>query len=374
MTAAAPPWQPKPPHPVYFGVEYDEHQDRWKTLLRIFLAIPQLLVAYVLQTLGGLLGFIAWFAILFTGRYPRGLFDLSVGIMRWSANVFAYASLLRDEYPPFSLEPGRYPLILDIPYPERQSRWRLFVRYFAIIPNYIVFSFVQFAWLFVTIFAWIALLIGAKYPRRVFGFSAGTMRWYLRQQAYLNLLSDKYPPYRMANTAPPGNEVISAIIGAPLFATYIAVIVLVSIPGVISGSDTVDVRLRLTSPFLEEQAPSGSAGGLRLTLIGYDDDAPVPRDVDDVYPGYRFIAFRIEAEKDGIFPAFFTPYVFNLRDCEGFDYLSPDAVTDGFEFHFFLRGGSEEGWVVFQIPDDSQPCRLAYQSIGRMRFVFWGGI
>ncbi len=370
---AAPARTPGLPHPVFFGVEYDEHQDRWKTLLRIFLAIPQLIVVYILQTLLSLLSFFTWFAILFTGRYPRGLFDLSVGIMRWSANVVAYTALLRDEYPPFSMDPGRYPVLLDVPYPERQSRWRLFVRFITIIPQYVVFQFVQLAWMFVTVAAWFSLLVGAKYPRRFFDFSVGTMRWYLRQQSYLYLLRDEYPPYRFANTAPPDSELISGIIGAPLLAAYIGVIVLLSAPGLFGGDDTVNVRVPLTSPSIATTAPHGSANGVKISLVGYNDDAPVPNDVDRVFPFSRFVGFRLTVEKDGLFPAFFTPASFRLQDCDGYEY-SPEATSSGFWFHLFVRDDTDEGWVYFQIYEDSEPCDLTYQSISRLRFIFWGGV
>lgn len=372
MTATLPPTT-RPPHPVFFGVEYDEHQDRWKTLLRLFLAIPQLIVVYILQTVFSLLSFFAWFAILFTGRYPRGLFDLSVGILRWSANVVAYVALLRDEYPPFSLDPGRYPVVLDIPYPEHQSRARLFVRFITIIPQYIVFSFVQIAWAFVTMLAWFSLLVGAKYPQRFFGFSVGTMRWYLRQQSYLYLLRDEYPPYRFSNTAPPDSELASGIVGAPLLAVYIAVIVLFSAPGLFGGDDTVNVRVPLTSPSLATNAPHGSANGLEVSLIDYEDDAPVPVDADRVFPFSRFVGFRVRVQKDGLLPTFFTPGFFKLRDCDGLEYSVEDTSAD-FWFHLFIRDDRAEGWVYFQVYEDSQPCDLTYRSIRQIQFIFWSGI
>lgn len=132
----------------------------------------------------------AWFSILFTGRYPKAFFDFNSGIVRWQANVFAYIALLRDEYPPFSWEPGEYPLSLVIDRAQRQSRFRLFVRAFTIIPNQIVLQFVAVAWLFTTSIAWFAILFTGKYPRGLFKFAVGVMRWWARLTAYTYLLRD----------------------------------------------------------------------------------------------------------------------------------------------------------------------------------------
>jgi len=371
MTAALT-WRSKPPHPVLFGVEYPERLSRWKTLLRLILAIPQLIVVYVLQLVFGVLTFIAWFAILFTGRYPRGLFDFNVGVLRWSANVWAYIALLRDEHPPFSTEAQLYPLLLDIPYPERQSRFRLFVRLITILPNQLVFQFFQTGWFFTTIFAWFAILIGGKYPRGIFGFAVGCLRWQVRQQAYLYLLRDEYPPYSLESTASPGNELVSGVIGVPIAAAYVAFFALTSFGSFSADSDTVEVFAPLTSPALQSESPSGSASGVRISLLDYEDPAPIPSEAGNVYPGYRFIAFRVSAEKDGLFPGFFTPFFFRMHDCQGFGYDVQD-VSDGFDFKLLSRGGEHEGWVTFQLPQGSQPCDLIYRWTGRVEFLFLGG-
>jgi len=362
----------KPPHPVLFGVEYKERQSRWKTFLRLILAIPQLIVVYLLQVALGVMTMIAWFAILFTGRYPRGLFNFNVGILRWQANVYAYVALLCDEYPPFTTEAGFYPLLLDIPYAERQSRIRLFLRIITIIPNYIVLNLVEFVWFFVLLLSWFCILIGGRTPRRLFGFGVGVMRWHVRQTAYLFLLRDEYPPYRFSSEAPPGNEVISGVIGAPMLAAYIAFYIIAYSGSFARGTDHVEVRVPLTSPALEGIASSGEGSGVRLTLLGYDDDAPRPSSVDPVL-GYREVAFRLRAEKSGFWPAIFTPYFLEVHDCYGFTY-SPEAVSDGFEVHFFLRGGSKTGSVLFQVPNDDDLCDLTYQFTGSIRFEFLGGM
>ncbi len=364
---------PRPPHPVAFAVEYPESLSRLTTFFRLILVIPQLIVVYLLQTAASVVSIIAWFAILFTGAYPKGLFDFSLGALRWGANVGAYASLFRDEYPPFSWEPGEYPLTLEVPWPERQSRWRLFIRFFAILPNQIVFVFVQLAASVASFIAWFAIMITGRYPRGLFTFAVGVMRWSLRQQAYVLLLRDEYPPYSISADARPGNEVVSAVIGLPLLAGLVALAFLPFV-GLLGGeTDTVHVQSRLTSPAFAAEAPSGESNGVRITLLGYNDSALQPFGVDRE-PGYRFVAFAVRAEKDGFFPTFFTPFLLRLEDCRGFDYF-PESVNGGFEVEFFWTGGEAQGTAVYQIPLFSRPCELVYHSgLGKVEFIFEGGM
>lgn len=362
----------KDPHPVSFDVEYPERLSRVTTFVRLFLAIPQLIVIYLLLLVLEVLSVIAWFAILFTGRYPKDFFSFNASLMRWAANVMAYVALLRDEYPPFSGAPGEYPLTLGIERAERQSRLRLFIRAFAIIPNYIAFYFVELAWFLTTVIAWFAILITGRYPPGLFKFGVGVMRWYQRQTAYLFLLRDEYPPYRLSADARPGNEVVSAVIGFPIFLAYIGLYAF-SLTGVLgTESETVVVQSALTSPALTTETPNGEANGLRVTILGYNNDAPRPLEVE-AEPGYRFISFGLSVEKEGFFPAFFTPFLMRLHDCDGYGY-SPEAVSDGFEFHWYWRGGEDEGVSVFQIPIGSRPCDLVYHAgLGKIEFVFFGG-
>jgi hypothetical protein len=146
----------------------------------------------------GVIGFIAWFAILFTKRYPRGLFDFVVNVNRWSANVGAYTGLLRDEYPPFSWEPGQYAVTYEVDYPEELSRWLIFVKWLLAIPHYIVLLFLFIAAAVVGFIAWFAILFTKRYPRGLFDFVVGVNRWNLRVNAYTSLLRDEYPPFSLS--------------------------------------------------------------------------------------------------------------------------------------------------------------------------------
>ncbi len=95
-----------PGYPLRYDVEYPEELSRWLIFVKWLLVIPHVVILYALSIAAGVIGFIAFFAILFTKRYPRGLFDFVVNVNRWGANVMAYEMLFRDEYPPFSWEPG----------------------------------------------------------------------------------------------------------------------------------------------------------------------------------------------------------------------------------------------------------------------------
>ena len=365
----------RPPHPVSLDVEYPERLSRWKIFVKIILAIPQLIVVYLLQTVVSILSVIAWFAILFTGRYPKSFFAFSSGALRWQANVIAYVALLRDEYPPFSLEAGEYPLTFDVPYPERQSRFRLFIRWFAIITNQVVFFFVAIAWWFVTFISWFVILLTGRYPRGLFKFSVGALRWHLRAASYQYLLRDEYPPYSVNADARPGNEVLSAIIGVPLIAAYIA-LSLLPFAGLLGGghSDVHVAAATLNSPAaLARERPSGRVNNLRITLLDYNDDATPPRGTNvRLTSGYRWVSVRVRAEKDGFWPTFFMPLLFSLRDCSDHGYAIDTPATDkqGKPFAMFWRNGSDEKDVYFQFPAREDVCELRYYAgLGQIRFV-----
>jgi len=364
----------KPPHPVAFDVAYPERVSRLTTFFRLFLAIPQFIVVYLLQIALALLTVLAWFAILFTGRYPKAFFDFTSGVLRWQANVIAYAALLRDEYPPFSWEPGDYALTLDIPHAERQSRFRLFVRVFTILPNQVVFLFVQIAWAFTTFLSFFMILFTGRYPRGLFKFAVGAIRWQMRIAAYLYLLRDEYPPYSINAGARPGNEVVSAIIGVPLLVLILVFSALPFLAMLGNETDTVRVQSPLTSATISIERPSGEANGVRVTLLGYNDNARAPLNVRiEEKPGYHVVSFRVRAEKDGFLPAFFTPFLFRLNGCDD-DGYSPVAATSsdaGFMFGVYWFRGGAEGNTYFQVPDAFQACDLTYRAgLGTITFAF----
>jgi hypothetical protein len=362
------------PHPVTFDVAYPERLSRVLIFFKLFLIIPHLIAISLLYVALYMLTILAWFGVLFTGRYPKAFFEFTSGVLRWQANAVAYAALLRDEYPPFSWEPGEYPLALDIPRPERQSRFRLFVRLFTVIPNQFVLQFVSIGWAFTTFLAWFAILITGRYPRGLFKFSVGVGRWYQRQIAYYLLLRDEYPPYSINANARPGNEWVSGIIGLPFFGLYMALNFL-PLFGVLGGGGAVHASLTPPERIASEH-PSGRAGSLRVTLLEYHHDVRPPAGSGiSVSPSLMLESFLIDAEKDGLLPTFFTPYFLSVKTCAGFVHGVETTADADWDTHFrvYWRSRSDFGTVYFRIPRGTSICELDYFTLrGQLRFEFDG--
>jgi hypothetical protein len=190
---------------LQFDVAYPERLSRGLIFVKWLLVIPHAVVLYFLQLALNITTFVAFFAILFTGRYPRSLWDFGVMVLRWQARVYSYISLQRDEYPPFG--DADYPVLFHLDYPERLSRWKIFVKWLLVVPHYIVLFFLGIAAGIVWVIAWFAILFTGRYPQGLFDFMTGFWRWTYRVNTYLHLLTDAYPPFTMdqvpSPTAPP---------------------------------------------------------------------------------------------------------------------------------------------------------------------------
>lgn len=192
------------PGELLYDVEYPEHLSRWLIFVKWLLIIPHLIVLAVLGFVVSIVTIIAWFAILFTGKYPRGMWDFTMMVLRWSARVYAYFYLQRDEYPPFGDQP--YPVRFAMIYPEQLSRWKIFFKWLFVIPHLIVIYFLNIVWEILTFIAWFAILFTGGYPRSLFDFNVGVQRWLNRVTVYLLLLTDVYPPFSLGPTPePPSN-------------------------------------------------------------------------------------------------------------------------------------------------------------------------
>ncbi|MBT2406554.1 MULTISPECIES: DUF4389 domain-containing protein [unclassified Streptomyces] len=197
--------------PVKVTAELDSPLSRWLWLVKWILAIPHYIVLFFLWIAFLVVSVIAFFAILFTERYPRALFDFNVGVLRWSWRVsyYAYGALGTDRYPPFSLGPEPdYPARLDVAYPERLSRGLVLVKWWLLaIPHYLVICFFTGAprggWAgggligILALIAVVTLAFTEKYPRDLFDLIVGLNRWVLRVVAYSALMTDEYPPFRL---------------------------------------------------------------------------------------------------------------------------------------------------------------------------------
>ena len=182
-------------YPVQFSVDYpDRPLNRLSTAFRTILVIP---IAILLSTLsGGVLFFAPLLMILFGRKYPRWWFDWNLELQRFTNRVGIYLSLMDDRYPATD---DHQSVHLDYSYPEHLNRWLPLVKWFLAIPHYIVLFFLDYASFFVVIVAWFAILVTGRYPRGMFGFVEGVIRWNVRVTAYtLTLVTDRYPPFRLA--------------------------------------------------------------------------------------------------------------------------------------------------------------------------------
>ena len=205
-------------YPVGVAGDLQPDVSRWLWLVKWLLAIPHYLVLAFLWIAFTVLTLVAAVAILVTGRYPRGIFDFNLGVLRWTWRVWFYSYWANgtDRYPPFSLgdEPG-YPARLEVAYPERLVRWLPLVKWILAIPHLILVGLFVGGWGWgpfgeewrgigfaglvglLVLIACVVLLFTGRYPTTLFDFALGLDRWSLRVAAYVGLMTDEYPPFRL---------------------------------------------------------------------------------------------------------------------------------------------------------------------------------
>jgi hypothetical protein len=171
------------------------------TAIRFILAIPSFIIVAILGYVALFAFFLATFVILFRGRYPRGIFGLIEGYIRWQFGLNAYLYHLFDEYPPFGLKQrGDARLQLDVPYPEHPSRLLnapvlgQTIKTFLLIPHLFILYILGSLVLVVAVVATLVILFKGSYPAGMHGFVVGVTRWNVRVYAYLLGLTDRYPP------------------------------------------------------------------------------------------------------------------------------------------------------------------------------------
>jgi hypothetical protein len=196
LTVTDPSGPQSPSYPAGFEITYPSELNRWLPLVKWLLVIPHLIVLFFVGIGAFFVLIYGFFAVLFTGRWPRGAFDYLVGTLRWTLRVIAYYHLMTDAYPPFSLadDPG-YPLRLNVDYPERVERWRPLVQWLLAIPYLFVAGVLYWLTGVLTVVAFFTVLFTRRIPREVFELMVPGMRWNLRGNAYAYFMTDRYPPF-----------------------------------------------------------------------------------------------------------------------------------------------------------------------------------
>lgn len=192
--------------PPAANVEFDAELriTRWKPLVQWFLAIPHFIVAETLGTLRCILTVVGLVCVVFTERMPRSLFDAIAMTHRYEWRALSYALFLHEDYPPFDFRPGAVDDGLEphttvtIAYPERLDRWKPLYKWFLAIPHYVVAILVSVGGLFVAVWGLVAVAVTGNYPRAARDYLVGAYRYGLRVMAYVGLLTDEYPPFRLA--------------------------------------------------------------------------------------------------------------------------------------------------------------------------------
>jgi hypothetical protein len=204
-------------HPARLTIDYpDRELDRLSTLLRLVYVIPIAIVVGLIGGTafgdtasesgarigafgGGVLVMPVLLMILFRQKYPRWWFDFNLQLVRFSTRVISYLALMSDKYPSTDEEQSVH---LDLDYPtvtEDLNRWLPLVKWFLAIPHYIALAFLGAAAVVAVAVAWFAVLLTGRYPRGIFAFVEGVLRWGLRVEAYaLLLVTDRYPPFSLA--------------------------------------------------------------------------------------------------------------------------------------------------------------------------------
>ena len=220
---------PAPAYPARLDGRIDPGVSRWLWLVKWLLIIPHAIVLYFLWIATFVLTIVAGFAILFTGRYPRAIFDFNVGVMRWTWRVTFYAigSFATERYPPFSLAPDpTYPADFNVEYPDHLSRGLVLVKWWLLaIPQYLIVGVFASGWWWggnwgwgligiLAIVAGVILGVTGRYPDQIFDFLMGLNRWCFRVLAYAALMRDEYPPFRLdLGGADPGDGVVAVLPG-----------------------------------------------------------------------------------------------------------------------------------------------------------------
>ena len=182
------------PYPVQLTIDYPPRLSRLLIFVKWILVIPHFIALWFLGIAAMFVALTSWFAVIITGRYPRGMFDFMVGAQRWGLRAVAYLLLLTDRYPPFSLEHDpSYPVRLEVEYPERIARWRPLLNWLLAFPVWIAVSVLLYVAYLVVFLGWFAILFLGRFPRGMFRTVTTALRWQTNANVYIYWMTERYP-------------------------------------------------------------------------------------------------------------------------------------------------------------------------------------
>jgi hypothetical protein len=193
------------PYPLQLEFQADTHITRWRPLVQWLYAIPHLMIAGALRSLRQVLTLISLFTVLFTKQIPRPLFDVIVMTYRYEWRATSYALFMHEDYPPYDFElssedDGVEPhTSLRLSYPDDLERWKPLYKWFLAIPQYFVLAGLFIAACLGVVAGFFAVLFTGEYPQGIRDFLVNAYRYALRVEAYVGLLTDRYPPFSLAS-------------------------------------------------------------------------------------------------------------------------------------------------------------------------------
>lgn len=202
-------------------IKHQEKYSRGQLLLRalfgwLYIYIPHFFVLMFVGLWASILRFIAFWVVLFTGRYPQSMFEFQVGLMKWSNRLMARMYNISDGYPAFGVNGTDEYTDLIVPYPEKISRGLVLLRlffgsFYVMLPHGFILYFRALFVGILTFLAWWSVLFTGKYPKDWHNWAVGQIRWNNRVSLYMNYMTDEYPPFtgdELPNEAELTSEII----------------------------------------------------------------------------------------------------------------------------------------------------------------------
>jgi Domain of unknown function (DUF4389) len=184
------------PYPVTFEADYVERRSRLTTFFRLILAIPHVIVLMFYGFAALVVIVIAWFALLFTGRWPQGMYDFVAGFWRYSVAVNGYLYLLTDDYPPFGPQVDDYPVRLNVAPPKHAySRLKVLLRIILAIPPYIISYALSIVAHVGAVLAWFAIVVTGRQPKGLQDMIVLGISYQQRAYVYMSLITEDWPPF-----------------------------------------------------------------------------------------------------------------------------------------------------------------------------------